>query len=198
MHKQNSINEQAQMASQTEHMVSDSESFVIVGQLGAPYGIRGWLKVSSYTDDIEHIFNYQPWFIKHTPTSAWQPCRVTNWKRHNKGIVCTIEGFETREAVQQLTNLKIAVSHEAFPQLPEDEFYWQELTGMAVYNQQNYHLGKVKSLLETGSNDVLVVAANANDAFGQKERLIPLIDESVIKKIDRQAQRIDVDWDPGF
>ena len=59
-------------------------------------------------------------------------------------------------------------------------------------------MGKVTDILETGSNDVLVVKANLKDAFGQKERLIPFLDEQVIKSIDRTAQRIEVDWDPGF
>ena len=53
-------------------------------------------------------------------------------------------------------------------------------------------------MLETGSNEVLVIKANLKDAFGQKERLIPFLEEQVIKNIDRTAQRIEVDWDPGF
>jgi 16S rRNA processing protein RimM len=59
-------------------------------------------------------------------------------------------------------------------------------------------LGKVTELMETGSNDVLVVEANVKDAFGAKERLIPFLEEQVIKNIDLTARTIEVDWDPGF
>ncbi|MEF1184671.1 ribosome maturation factor RimM, partial [Vibrio sinaloensis] len=70
--------------------------------------------------------------------------------------------------------------------------------GMHVVTDKGYDLGTVSDMLETGSNDVLVVKANLKDAFGQKERLIPFLEEQVIKHIDREAQRIEVDWDPGF
>ena len=63
---------------------------------------------------------------------------------------------------------------------------------------KGYQLGTVSELMETGSNDVLVVQANLNDAFGMKERLIPFIDEQVIKHIDITARLVEVDWDPGF
>jgi 16S rRNA processing protein RimM len=69
---------------------------------------------------------------------------------------------------------------------------------MQVVTDKGYDLGTVSDMLETGSNDVLVIKANLKDAFGQKERLIPFLEEQVIKNIDREAQRIEVDWDPGF
>ena len=78
------------------------------------------------------------------------------------------------------------------------EYYWRDLIGCAVVTTQGYQLGTVSELMETGSNDVLVVQANLNDAFGMKERLIPFIDEQVIKHIDITARLVEVDWDPGF
>jgi 16S rRNA processing protein RimM len=69
---------------------------------------------------------------------------------------------------------------------------------MQVVTTNGYDLGEVTDIMETGSNDVLVVKANLKDAFGQKERLIPFLEEQVIKNVDRIAQRIEVDWDPGF
>ena len=103
-----------------------------------------------------------------------------------------------REEAQLLTNFEIAIDPAVLPELPEDEFYWRDLIGMQVVTDNGYDLGTVSDMLETGSNDVLVVKANLKDAFGQKERLIPFLEEQVIKLIDREAQRIEVDWDPGF
>lgn len=97
-----------------------------------------------------------------------------------------------------LTNFEISVNAASLPELSEDEFYWRELFGMQVVTTKGYNLGEVTDMLETGSNDVLVVKANLKDAFGKKERLIPFLEEQVIINVDRDAQRIEVDWDPGF
>ena len=106
--------------------------------------------------------------------------------------------MDIREDAQVFTNAEVAVLADQLPALSDEEFYWRELFGMSVVTTEGYDLGKVTDILETGSNDVLVVKANLKDAFGQKERLIPFLDEQVIKSIDRTAQRIEVDWDPGF
>ncbi len=150
----------------------------------------------SYTDDSESVFSYNPWFIKQK--GAWVEYKVESWKRHNKGMVAKLEGLEVREDAHLLTNFEIAINPDSLPELSEDEFYWRELFGMQVVTTKGYDLGEVTDILETGSNDVLVVKANIKDAFGQKERLIPFLEEQVIKIVDRQAQRIEVDWDPGF
>ncbi|MCG9683803.1 ribosome maturation factor RimM [Vibrio sp. Isolate23] len=173
-----------------------SSEKIVVGKFGATYGIRGWLKVFSYTDNTESIFDYTPWFINQK--GEWVERKVESWKRHNKGLVVKLEGLDVREDAQLLTNFEIAIDPAVLPELPEDEFYWRDLIGMQVVTDKGYDLGTVSDMLETGSNDVLVVKANLKDAFGQKERLIPFLEEQVIKLIDREAQRIEVDWDPGF
>jgi 16S rRNA processing protein RimM len=67
-----------------------------------------------------------------------------------------------------------------------------------VVNRSGYNLGQVTDLMETGSNDVLVVKANLKDAFGKKERLIPFVESQIIDNVDRESQTITVDWDPSF
>lgn len=169
---------------------------MVVGKLGATYGIRGWLKVFSFTDNAESIFDYAPWFLNQNGTLV--EYKVESWKRHNQGYVCKLEGVDVREVAQTYTNFEILIDPTSLPELSEEEFYWRELFGMQVYTMQGYHLGEVTDMMETGSNDVLVVKANLKDAFGKKERLIPYLEEQVIKHVDRNAQRIEVDWDPGF
>ena len=176
-----------------ETMSSDK---IVVGKFGATYGIRGWLKVFSYTDNTESIFDYCPWFVEQG--GKWVEYKVESWKRHNKGLVVKLDGLDVREDAQLMTNFEILIDPAVLPELPEDEFYWRDLIGMQVVTGNGYDLGTVSDLLETGSNDVLVVKANLKDAFGQKGRLIPFLEEQVIKHIDREAQRIEVDWDPGF
>jgi 16S rRNA processing protein RimM len=178
-----------------EKVMSEQEK-IVVGKLGASYGIRGWLKIFSYTEEAENIFDYKPWFIK--VRGQWQEFKVEDWKRHNQGWVGKLEGLDQREDAQALTNAEIGINPDVLPALSDEEFYWRELFGMDVVTTKGYNLGKVTDILETGSNDVLVIKANLKDAFGKKERLVPFLDGQVIKMIDRSAQRIEVDWDPGF
>ncbi|WP_375754163.1 ribosome maturation factor RimM [Vibrio sp. HN007] len=184
------------MSMEGKETMSEQNEKMVVGKFGATYGIRGWLKVISFTDDAESIFDYSPWFINQK--GQWVEYKVESWKRHNKGMVAKLEGMDVREEAHLLTNFEISINPDSLPELSEDEFYWRELFGMQVVTTKGYDLGKVTDMLETGSNDVLVVKANLKDAFGQKERLIPFLEEQVIKNIDREAQRIEVDWDPGF
>lgn len=184
------------MSMKGKETMSKQDEKIVVGKFGASYGIRGWLKVFSYTDDAESIFDYSPWFVNHK--GEWVEYKVESWKRHNKGMVAKLQGLDVREDANLMTNFEIAIDPASLPELSEDEFYWRELFGMQVVTTQGYNLGDVVDMLETGSNDVLVVKANLKDAFGQKERLIPFLEEQVIKNIDRTAQRIEVDWDPAF
>ncbi len=184
------------MSKKGEEAMSEQVDKIVVGKFGATYGIRGWLKVFSYTDNPESIFDYSPWYI--CQKGEWVEVKVESWKRHNKGMVAKLEGLDIREDVNLYTNSEISINPASLPELSEEEFYWRELFGMQVVTTKGYDLGKVTDMLETGSNDVLVVKANLKDAFGQKERLIPFLEEQVIKNIDRTAQRIEVDWDPAF
>ena len=176
--------------------MSEQNDRIVMGKLGSTYGIRGWLKVFSYTDNAESIFDYSPWYLNQK--GKWVEYEVESWKRHGQGYVCKLAGLDVREDAQLMTNFEIAIDPVSLPELSEDEFYWRELFGMQVFTTKGYDLGEVIDLLETGSNDVLVIKANLKDAFGQKERLVPYLEEQVIKKVDRVARRIEVDWDPGF
>lgn len=184
------------MSMKGKETMSKQNERIVMGKLGSTYGIRGWLKVFSYTDNAESIFDYSPWYLNQK--GEWVEYKVESWKRHGQGYVCKLAGLDVREDAQLMTNFEIAIDPASLPELSEDEFYWRELFGMQVFTTKGYDLGEVTDLLETGSNDVLVIKANLKDAFGQKERLIPYLEEQVIKNVDREARRIEVDWDPGF
>ena len=166
-----------------------------IGKFGAVYGIKGWLKVHSYTDDPESIFQYKPLLMKSNGT--FQEVNITEWKRHNKGFVAKVAEFDVREEAQALVGVSLFVDPSLLPVLEED-FYWRDLVGCQVNTDKGYSLGVVTEIMETGSNDVLVVKANSKDAFGQKERLIPFIEEQVISNVDITSKLITVNWEPNF
>ena len=169
---------------------------VILGKIGAPYGIKGWLKLTPYTDNPEGIFDYETLLIQ--LNEQWQQQTVADWRRHNNGVVVKFDAVDDRDAAQRFTHAEIAVLAEDLPALPDEEFYWRDLIGLNVVNQSGYQMGQVTDILETGSNDVLVVKAKPNDGFGKTERLIPFLTEQVVKEVNQQEKNILVDWDPGF
>lgn len=172
------------------------EKEIILGKIGAVYGIKGWLKIHSYTEEPEAIFDYSPWILNLGGNK--QNVEVSEWRRHNNGLIAKFSDINDRNDAQLRTGAEIIVADEQLPELPEGEFYWRDLIGMDVVNEQGYNFGKVTDIMETGSNDVLVVKANRNDAFGKKERLIPYLEDQVIKSVSLDNKQIDVDWDPGF
>lgn len=174
----------------------NGKDLVVLGKLGAVYGINGWLKVNSYTENPEGIFSYKPWQIQ--SQGQWRQVQVASWKRHSNGLIVKLDGVNDRDQAQLLVNAEIAVAQALLPQLDDGEFYWKDLMGMSVVNEAGYDFGVVDDLMETGSNDVLVVKANKTDAFGQKERLIPFLTDAVVKNVDHTQRRIIVDWDPAF
>lgn len=167
-----------------------------VGKLGSTYGIRGWLRIYSSTEQTESIFDYQPWFLK--IKGQWQPTELENWRHHNHELVVKLKNIDDRESAQTLANVEVGVDLSVFPKLEEGDYYWHDLISCQVVNLESYAMGVVTEMMETGSNDVLVVKANVKDAFGKQERLIPFLYEQVVKRVDLTTKTITVDWDAGF
>lgn len=173
--------------------MSHASDNIVIGKVGAAYGIKGWVKINSYTDSPDGIFSYSPWFI-----GDKEGYIVELWREQGKGLVAKIAGVNSRDDAEAIKNLDIAILAQQLPELGEDEFYWRDLTGLKVINLNGYDLGTVKEVFNTGANDILNVKANARDAFGKKERLIPFVYDSVIHSVDLAEKVIKVDWDPEF
>jgi len=176
--------------------MDNDNSRVTLGKLGAPYGIRGWVKIHTFTDNAEGIFDYSNWQLFHA--GQWHDVEVERWRWHNKGLIAKLSCIADRNDAERWTNAEIVVDAAQLVELDEGEFYWRDLIGCTVVNQSGYKLGTVDDILETGSADVLCIKANANDAFGKVERMIPFIDGQFIKAVSIDQRQIEVDWDPGF
>jgi 16S rRNA processing protein RimM len=170
-------------------MVDERQEQVVVGKITGVFGVKGWLKVYSYTEPPENIFSYTPWMINLGGT--WQSIKVLEHRMHGKGMVVHLEARDDRDQSQKLVGLEIAVRREQLPSSVPGEYYWADLIGMNVVTQAGVTLGRVEQLLETGANDVLVVS-------GDRERLIPFVIGEFVKEIDLKQGVIRVDWDPEF
>ncbi len=172
------------------------EEQIILGKVGAVYGIKGWLKIHSFTDETEAILDYFPWSLK--LGNKTQAVEITDWRKHNKGLIVKVANIDDRDEAQALVGSEVLTSEAALPELSKDDFYWRDLIGMSVVTNKGYDLGVVSDMMETGANDVLVVKANLNDGFSKKERLIPYLFEQVVESVSLENKQICVDWDPGF
>jgi len=158
---------------------------IIIGRFGAPYGVKGWIRVNAFTDPIENILSYQPWLIQQQ--GEWLALSFTDGKVHSKTIVAKLADYDDRTAVQALTNQDISILRSQIPKADPDEFYWIDLVGLNVIDIHGKNLGIIDHLFETGANDVIVVK-------GEKEILIPYTDDAIIQ-VDLKQQKIIVDWE---
>ncbi len=165
----------------------DDQARVPLGRVAGVYGTKGWVKILSETDPREGILRYSPWLLG--PQSRL--CRVREGKLHGKGVIAHLEGCDDRDQAALLVGHEIAVLRGQLPPPRPDEFYWIDLEGLAVATDQGVELGRVERLFSTGANDVLVVQ-------GDRERLLPFVWGDVIKDVDFERGRIEVDWDPDF
>jgi len=164
---------------------------VVLGCIGAPFGIEGWVHLHSYADPPENIVSYKQWQVRGGEDQPWRPIAVIKARAHGKRFVALLEGCTDRDQAQRYTNAQVGVYREELPELSEGH-YWADLIGLKVINEQGIGLGIVDSLFETGANDVLVVKD------GEKEHLIPYVPEQYIISVDQDTQTVKVHWDPEF
>jgi 16S rRNA processing protein RimM len=168
--------------------MTDNE-MIIIGRVSGLFGVRGWVKIYSYTAPKEGILEYKVWQLKRQ--DGWRDYKVAAGRSQGKGIVAQLEGFDDRDDAAELIDSDIAIFRDQLPLLPAGEYYWTDLEGLRVLTLDGVELGKVSHLFETGANDVLVVK-------GDRERLIPYIMGQAVQEIDLDAGQMIVDWDPDF
>ena len=171
------------------------DTHVVLGKLTSPHGIKGWLKVYSYTNPMDSILEYPEWWVRQGETLTRMT--VVHGSRQGKGLVVQLKGVDDRTAAEALAQADILMPKESLPELSDDEYYWYELEGLTVFTQSGERLGQVSYLFETGANDVMVVRGD-NDAIDKRERLLPFLPDDVIVEISLEDGRMVVDWDPEF
>ncbi len=167
------------------------KNWVLVGSVGKPHGIKGWVKINSYTEPTSNILLYQPWYLTAPDKEEPYQIEIQQQQIQDRRLLVQFENYQTPESARLLTNHKIYVERNRFSPLNSREYYWTDLEGLKVYNCENIYLGVINTLLATGSNDVLIVE-------GEKRVLIPFLLDQTIKSIDLDKQIMVVDWDPDF
>ena len=159
---------------------------VVLGRITGLFGVRGWVKVFSYTEPREAVLDYTRWQLrKH---GEWQAAIIAEGKRHGKTVIVRIEGFDDRDRSAELIGSEIGVPRDAMPEAGEGHYYWSDIEGSRVVRSDGSEIGTLEYLLETGAHDVMVVR-------GEKECLIPFVPDEVVKDVDLAAGVITVDWE---
>jgi len=169
--------------------MSDRDPQVVVGRISGIYGIKGWVKVFSYTQPRENILGYAQWMLR--GAGGCQTLKLSDGRRQGAGVVACLEGIDDRDRARRLIGAEIVINRSQLAAAGEDEYYWIDLMGLEVQTLDGEVLGMVDHLLATGANDVLVVR-------GERERLIPFIQGDVVAGVDLEQGLIRVDWDPAF
>lgn len=171
---------------------------VELGKIVGVWGVKGWVKLHSYTRERADIALYKDWLLtdgRQTPETF----KVTECRVQGQGVVAKLEGIDDRNQAELLIGRKILVAQQDLPALPEGEFYWSQLIGLDVVGKGGDRIGTLDSIIETGANDVLVVkqVATTDEQSERPDVLIPYLSE-VVLEVDLQEKTMLVDWDPAY
>ena len=173
---------------------------VEVGRIADAWGVKGWFKVIPHSASPEALFSSRRWYLQ--PTERGKATfagtvllRIREAKEHSDAIVATAHDVDGRDAAEALKGARIFVPRSSFPTAGADEYYWVDLIGLEVTNREGVALGRVKELMATGPQTVLVL--EYQEGGEPAERMIPFV-SAYVDTVDLEAKKITVDWQPDY
>lgn len=170
--------------------MNDQTRRILMGRIHGAFGVRGELKLESFSDPPEAILRYRPLLLR-TAQGGERELEDVRGRQTAKGIVLRVPGIEDRDAAEALRGAELHVPRTALPPPAPGEYYWVDLEGLRVVNTRGADFGVVSHLFSTGANDVLV-------ARGERERMIPFVQPDYIVAVDFDVGQVTVDWDADF
>jgi 16S rRNA processing protein RimM len=159
--------------------------WIELGRIGAPWGVKGWVHIDSYTDPTDGILDYEEWVLR-LGSGQRVTHSVAEGQPHGDRLVVRLEGIEDRDRAAALTGAVIEVDRAQLPPTGEREYYQADLIGLPVSNLEGIPLGKVSYFLETPTGPMMVVQ-------GEREHWVPAVPKH-LSKVDLAAGLIVVDW----
>lgn len=170
-------------------MSMDRPKPILLGRVTAVYGVKGWIKVHSYTHPRENIVHFRRWTLRQGDERA--PVAVEDGRPQGRTVVAKLLEIDDRDEARALIGAEITVERDDLPPCGPDEYYWADLEGLDVRSASGDALGHVDHLFATGAHDILVVA-------GDRQRLIPFVMQRVVQEVDMRRGLIVVDWDSDY
>jgi len=186
---------------ETAEMPADA---IEVGRIADAWGIKGWFKVLPHSASPEALFSSKRWYLlpPDKPMKAATPwkgallLKIKEAKDHSDSVVATSLDIVDRNAAEALRGARVFVPRSSFPTAAQDEYYWVDLIGLDVFNREGEAMGKVKELLSTGPQTVLVLTYTDTQTK-EAERMIPFV-AAFIDAVDLPGRRITVDWQADY
>ena len=165
----------------------EDDKKIYLGKITGVHGIKGWLKVQSFSSPPENILNYPSWIINNKGEEDYYS--IEQGRKQNNKIVVKLEKIDDRNTAESLINSKIQILRSDLPKLSNENYYWSDLVGLSVLNSEETVIGKIESLIETGANDVMVI----NTAKDERV-LVPFVMHEIIKEVNVELNYIKIDW----
>lgn len=162
-----------------------AENTVVVGRILGPWGVHGWVRVYSWAEPAEGLFDYQPWLIG----QQQRPLEVLEWRRVGPRLVARLPAIDTPERAAELSEQLISVDRRLLPPAEPGSYYWHDLIGLEVVNLEQHRLGCIARMIQTGANDVMEINGGERCPV-----LIPFVQPDVVRAVDLEAGRVTVDW----
>lgn len=166
------------------------QGMILLGRVLGAFGVRGELKLESFTEPKSAIFRYQPWRLRDAQGRERELTEARG-RETAKGVVATFPDIADRDAAEALRGAELFAPRSALPPPKPGEYYWVDLEGLRVVNLEGADFGTVSHLFSTGANDVVV-------ARGDRERMIPFLEPDYVTSVDFDSGVITVDWDADF
>ncbi len=161
---------------------------LVIGKVSACFGVKGWVKIVSFTRPPELIFDYKKYRLNNGDEQ--QEVCLAEYSSKGHRLLARFERWENRDQAKQISGSEITIDASQLPVLNEGEYYWKDLIDLQVFDTQGHYFGCIEKLLETGANDVLVIRSPDSN----QEQLIPYAPE-IIVNVDLSAGRMIVEWE---
>lgn len=171
--------------------------WVELGRIGAPFGLAGWVHVSSFTEPPERLLEYDEWALR-PEGGERRPYRLVEGHLHGERLVARLDGVGSREGAALLTGAWVEIERAALPPTGDREYYRADLIGLEVLNLEGLALGRVAYFIDAPAGAVMVVEDRVTTGVGtpeasRREHWV-LADPAHLRRVDLTAGRILVDW----
>src|ERR1700688_3105881 len=165
-------------------MSEESSALIQLGFVGAPFGVRGGIKLRAHTAPPERLLDHRS--LRIGQGSVWQSYRIEASGRSGGALTVKLAGIENRDQAQGLRGAQVCVPRGELPQRDDRDFYRADLIGCEVVNLDGISLSKVQHFIESPAQVLMVVR-------GTREFWIPAVPQH-LRRVDLQARRVVVDW----
>jgi 16S rRNA processing protein RimM len=165
-------------------MSDETSALIQLGFVGAPFGVRGWIKLRSHTDPPERLLEHRS--LRIGQGSVWQSYRIEASGRSGGALTVKLAGIEDRDQAQALRGMQVCVPRSELPQRDDRDYYRADLIGCEVLNLEGIVLGQVLHFIETPAQVLMVVR-------GTQEFWIPAVPQH-LRRVDLSERRLVVDW----